>query len=164
MTTTTIEQHRALLGSAFDQAVEARKRCGYIRDALRRGDTFCAGEDLKLAIAALDDATRDLAYLQEEDDEPEDDDPTCVCGTARSEHQLLGCPEGFQTPASWHAEVAGIEHEIRHRDDYGDPDDYDPPRQHPEGCDCDDCGYENHGAHLQLLGRSSAMSRIFDEQ
>jgi len=26
----------------------------------------------------------------------DDIDPLCICGTARSEHQLCGCPEGFQ--------------------------------------------------------------------
>lgn len=25
-----------------------------------------------------------------------DPDPRCVCGTARSEHALCGCPDGFQ--------------------------------------------------------------------
>lgn len=27
-----------------------------------------------------------------------DDDPRCVCGTARSEHALCGCPDGFELP------------------------------------------------------------------
>lgn len=39
----------------------------------------------------------------------EDDDPYCVCGTARSEHHLLGCREGFQTADQWAAEKAFIE-------------------------------------------------------
>lgn len=38
-----------------------------------------------------------------------DNDPRCVCGTYRSEHQLCGCPEGFQTAASWAAELETIE-------------------------------------------------------
>jgi len=33
----------------------------------------------------------------------EDNDPYCVCGVARSEHRMMGCPEGFQTPAQWNA-------------------------------------------------------------
>lgn len=41
--------------------------------------------------------------------EEEDDDPVCVCGTHRSEHALCGCPEGFQTAASWAKEKADIE-------------------------------------------------------
>ena len=34
----------------------------------------------------------------------EDDDPQCVCGVYRSEHALLGCPEGFQTAREWNRE------------------------------------------------------------
>lgn len=41
-------------------------------------------------------------------EESEDPDPQCVCGTYRSEHALLGCREGFQTPAAWAVEHAII--------------------------------------------------------
>ena len=34
----------------------------------------------------------------------EDDDPICVCGTARSEHSMMGCHEGFQTAEEWERE------------------------------------------------------------
>ena len=34
-------------------------------------------------------------------DVEEDDDPQCVCGVYRSEHAMMGCKEGFQTPAQW---------------------------------------------------------------
>ncbi len=37
-------------------------------------------------------------------DENTDDDPQCVCGVYRSEHRMLGCPEGFQTAESWDQE------------------------------------------------------------
>ena len=33
----------------------------------------------------------------------EDDDPRCVCGVYRSEHAMMGCADGFQTPAEWEA-------------------------------------------------------------
>lgn len=35
-----------------------------------------------------------------------DPDPTCVCGVARSEHALLGCPDGFRSPVDRAAERA----------------------------------------------------------
>lgn len=31
--------------------------------------------------------------------------------------------------------------------------DHDPPRNHPDDCDCDDCGYENHGALVTIRTR-----------
>lgn len=40
-----------------------------------------------------------------------DDDPKCARGVHRSEHALCGCPDGFQSPASWAAEsktIAGM--------------------------------------------------------
>lgn len=30
-----------------------------------------------------------------------EEDPLCICGTARSEHALCGCPDGFITPKAW---------------------------------------------------------------
>ena len=33
-----------------------------------------------------------------------DDDPQCVCGVYRSEHSMMGCSEGFQTPEQWERE------------------------------------------------------------
>lgn len=54
----------ALVGHAFSQAIEAHKRLEYVRDELRRGDQFAAGEDVKLALDALDDVKHDLSGLQ----------------------------------------------------------------------------------------------------
>lgn len=59
----TPEMHH-LIDAAFGQTVEARKRCEYVRQALGRGDTFGAGEDVALALAELGDATLNLAHLQ----------------------------------------------------------------------------------------------------
>lgn len=50
-------------------------------------------------------------------DEDYDDDPRCVCGVYRSEHALLGCPEGFQTAASWKVERDQIREGIFAEDD-----------------------------------------------
>jgi hypothetical protein len=47
-----------------------------------------------------------------------DDDPYCVCGVARSEHNLCGCPEGFQTQASWDAERQRIHDEVAAEQDF----------------------------------------------
>jgi len=55
---------RSLISAAFGQAVEARKRCEYVRQELGRGDTFAAGEDLALALTELGDATLNLARLE----------------------------------------------------------------------------------------------------
>lgn len=38
----------------------------------------------------------------------EDDDPRCVCGVYRSEHAMMGCPEGFQTAKQWDDERSAI--------------------------------------------------------
>ena len=60
------------------------------------------------------------AYLADLLDD--DDDPYCHCGTARSEHQLCGCPEGFQRPGAWAVEKEWIQHmpEETYRAIYGD--------------------------------------------
>jgi hypothetical protein len=44
----------------------------------------------------------------EPEEEDHDDDPRCVCGVYRSEHALMGCPEGFQTPNQWASEREAI--------------------------------------------------------
>lgn len=65
------------------------------------------GETEKELIAAATKAIEDVDFEVATFDvlpEPEDDDPLCVCGVARSEHALCGCPEGFQTAESWEAE------------------------------------------------------------
>jgi hypothetical protein len=60
-----------------------------------------------------------MRYRAEQNEaEEEDDDPRCVCGVYRSEHSMMGCPEGFQTPASWEVERAAIREEA-YRDAYG---------------------------------------------
>lgn len=48
----------------------------------------------------------DRQQMLEEQGESEevDDDPQCVCGVYRSEHAMMGCPEGFQTAKQWEAE------------------------------------------------------------
>ena len=66
----------------------------------------------------------EAAYGQ--DDTPEEeDDAQCVCGVYRSEHAMMGCPEGFQTPAQWEKEKRAIwdaleaeDRDGRYREDY----------------------------------------------
>jgi hypothetical protein len=53
----------------------------------------------------------------------EDQDPLCACGVPKSEHDLLGCPEGFQTRKQWEEERQGILDAIWSQDD-GDDDWY----------------------------------------
>lgn len=40
-----------------------------------------------------------------------DPDPRCICGTARSEHALLGCRDGFILPDVWARQHAIISRE-----------------------------------------------------
>lgn len=53
-------------------------------------------------------------------DEEPDEDPQCVCGVYRSEHGLMGCPEGFQTKESWDRERDAIRDHIMRGGDYDD--------------------------------------------
>lgn len=55
----------------------------------------------------MSEAWEDERFPTEE--EYNDVDPVCVCGTARSEHALCGCPEGFQSPEAWAHVKAFIE-------------------------------------------------------
>lgn len=135
MTTTPIEQHRTLVGNAFAQAVEARKRAEYVRDEIRRGDLFGAGEDIALALDALADVCHELAQAVGEP---------------------APAPENESDEGPWLDANGAFGLYVADRDDH--------PRNHPDDCDCDDCGFENHSAHLSLLGHSTAASRIFDEQ
>ena len=61
------------------------------------------------------------------------DDPLCVCGTARSEHQLLGCPDGFQTKGAWAVARDAIYARVRDEDD-----------RHPLHCGCPECDPDTH--------------------
>lgn len=69
----------------------------------------------------MEDIRQNTGYYDTDDDI--DDDPTCICGVHRSEHQLCGCPDGFITPEAWEKEKAHMATKARwdsYDDDYED--------------------------------------------
>lgn len=66
-----VSEIQTLTENAFSQAVEARKRCEYVRQEIASGDIFGAAQDLQLADEAIFDLIGFLNELQELVGEPD---------------------------------------------------------------------------------------------
>jgi len=82
------------------------------------GDSYVNCEPTTYGYAIINRALMEAA--ESDDGDAVDDDPYCVCGVALSEHGLLGCQEGFQTPEQWNRERDAIREHIWSGGDYDD--------------------------------------------